>query len=191
VRITKTTNGRIISQHPKEKGNDMNRRTDGRLRGWFSWALITIAALVSTAPLRAQVHDTTLKGNGTNASPLGVNIPLALNYNSCFFVCNIYALGVTTTLANTNAVSGSATSGTGVVGTSSSTGNGVSGTSVNGYGVSGISTYSAGVYGQSTAGSNAGVYGYNSSPAGTAVYGQDNSNPLGYGSLPLPTSERL
>jgi hypothetical protein len=135
------------------------------------------------APLSAQVHDGTLKGSGTNASPLGVNIPLILSYNNCGMFCSIYGLEVTTTLANTNAVYGSATSGSGVFGTASANGNGVTGTSVNGYGVSGASTFGAGVYGQTTGGGSgsSGVWGYSTSGGGTAVYGQDNGTST-YGS---------
>jgi hypothetical protein len=50
----------------------MNRDTQYRSPGWFSWTLVTLAvAAFSAAPSSAQVHDTTLKGSGTNTSPLG------------------------------------------------------------------------------------------------------------------------
>jgi hypothetical protein len=48
MRITKTRTWRTGSQHlnqKREKEDDMNRRTEGRLRGWFSWTVITIAVL--------------------------------------------------------------------------------------------------------------------------------------------------
>jgi hypothetical protein len=106
-----------------------------------------------------------------------VNIPLALNYNACSLVCNIYALGVTTTLANTNAVYGSATTGSGVYGTASSSGNGVSGTaSGTGNWVYGTSSGGAGVYGIANAW---GVWGESTVNGGTGVEGLTNGQGIG------------
>jgi hypothetical protein len=128
----------------------------------------------SAAPSRAQVHDGTLTGSGTQASPLGVAIPLSLTYNCNTPICyTTPALSVTENTANATAVSGKAASGgigvygsgyTGLYGDGTAGGDGVFATGRQ-YGVYG--TGDVGVYGASTD-NNIGVMG--SVTGGTAVY---------------------
>jgi hypothetical protein len=63
----------------------MNRRMSRVHRS--SWAILAAVLAFSAAPSSAKTHDSTLTGNGTPASPLGVNIPLSLNYRCNTPIC--------------------------------------------------------------------------------------------------------
>jgi hypothetical protein len=162
--------------------------------------LATLAVGVSRA--HAQVaHDSTLKGDGTQASPLGVKVPLALNGSAGGSI-----VSGTNTLST--GVYGGSTNGTGVYGYSDNYA-GVQGEGPNGIGVRGFSTSGKGVFGESTSGygvqatsgSGIGVYGggqtgvygesglangdgvvgiCNSGRAAHGVYGQSTSGWAGY-----------
>jgi hypothetical protein len=101
------------------------------------------------------VHDSTLAGDGSSDSPLGLALPLDISA--------VAATDSTAVLTVTN----TSTAGYGVLGVSSGA-IAVIGQNMNGLGVMGISVNSYGVYGtSSTAG---GVWG--SSPYGPGVYGE-------------------
>jgi hypothetical protein len=96
--------------------------------------------------LSSVFHNATLTGNGTNASPLGIAVPLELTANSS------ESLGFTFKATNTG-------NGSGVEGTSVN-GNGIKGRSTNEVAIDGTSTNFTGVYG---GGPFAGVIGESSS----------------------------
>ncbi|HMF10382.1 MAG TPA: hypothetical protein VKJ00_14685, partial [Thermoanaerobaculia bacterium] len=131
----------------------------------------------TTAALASVSHDTTLTGNGTAVSPLGVAVPFSLSSGTG-----------SATIAGLQSGPGA-----GVFGTNFSNGTGVGGTSSSGYGLYGTSSTGDGVYGStngtssygvygsaaSTTGFNYGVYGVSQSTSGTGVFGLTTSG--GYG----------
>jgi hypothetical protein len=155
----------------------------------------TIQTTAATSGIGSVVHDSTLTGNGTSSSPLGVAIPLTLvgsssspilrvtqNGSSFGIAASSNLVGVVGSSTNGIGVRGFTQSGAGVSGASvsfhgvegtSQSGVGVQGTSNSSYGVEGISQNVIGVHGMSTAGS--GVVGESDSQAG--VEGDSNTGP--------------
>jgi hypothetical protein len=106
----------------------------------------------SPSGLTSVVHDTTLSGNGTAGTPLGVAAPLGLSSSN-----------VNPTITGVNSF------GAGVAGTGTSSATGVQGTAATGYGVYGVSN--------GIGPTSQGVRGFSSS--GTGVVGaSDNNNAI-------------
>ncbi len=123
----------------------------------FSWT-----TPVSGGGLASVSHDSTLAGNGTSGSALGLAIPLSYSASSSSPLWY---------LANSGSgpgVRGDSASGIGALGLSTNS-FGVVGSSTNSVGVEGVSTNSYGVVGSSSGSGFAGVYGGNNS--GDGVFG--------------------
>jgi hypothetical protein len=135
---------------------------------------LTIASTGSgTGGLAAVSHDSTLAGEGTGASPLGVAVPLTLsasfNSNGVLTVINSGADDAIDATADDNAVFGFSDTGTGLSGQANS-GDGVDGFSRSGNGINaGTQTGFAGVSASnfSSNADHAGISGLLSSGAGS------------------------
>lgn len=122
----------------------------------------TIQTTAATAGIGSVAHNSTLTGNGTASSPLGVAIPLTLS-GSTFFPQALVTLNQT---GFGYGLLGSTDDGTGVAGISTNS-TGVYGQSNNGFGVWGVSQSHEGVIGSSNSGT--GVFG--GSDNGKGVFG--------------------
>jgi hypothetical protein len=100
----------------------------------------------TTAGIAGVIHDATLTGNGTAASPLAVAVPLILTGAPQQFGG---VITVTNNTVNDAAVQGNAENGIGIRGLSDN-GAGVSGFSINAIGISGGSSGGIGVFGFSS-----------------------------------------
>ena len=106
-------------------------------------------------------HDSTLLGNGTSASPLGIAVPLVFS-------------GTTEILDPLLSVTNNGTSSIGVLGTAPD-GRGVMGVSISGIGVRGFSLDGVGVFGDSNRGDGVHAFG------GTSSVGEGGSGIVGSG----------
>jgi hypothetical protein len=163
-----TLESSIISQADSKIGISTTTPTskltvNGRvesLSGGFRFPDGTTQTTAATSGTGSVVHDGTLTGDGTSATPLGLALPLDLNGT---------LNGLPLIQVTNNGSAGSA-----ILGISSSNGNGVGGSSDVGRGVAGGSTSGPGVQGNSTSGhgveggsfSNAGVSGTSAQFAG-------------------------
>lgn len=137
-------------------------------------------ALTIAAPgaLASVSHDTSLSGNGTGGSTLGINVPLQLSGSAAGSIVSVTNTGAGTGVYGYSpagqGVYGASIDGKGVLGFSSYN-TGVDARSSSGFGVSGQSTFGTGVYGESgtLAGQNPAIYGktFAADPAGIGVYG--------------------
>jgi hypothetical protein len=118
----------------------------------------------TTSGLNKVIHDTTLKGDGTAASPLGVAVPLLLS-------TTLNAdIGVVRVVNNSSGNSSIALDG------ESAGGTGVYGKSTNGVGVTGESTNNTGVIAR---GRVVGVFSVATGPFGTGVQGTGGPSGVG------------
>ena len=133
----------------------------------------TIQTTAATSGISSVVHNPTLTGNGTAASPLGVAIPLTLTGSSTSPILRVNQNGTgfgVEAISSLVGVVGSSTNGIGVRGFTQS-GAGVSGASVSFSGVQGTSQSGIGVHGMSN--SSNGILG--ESDSGPGVVGMSNS----------------
>ena len=135
--------------------------------GGFKFPDGTVQTSSAVGALFAVAHDTTLNGDGTTPSPLGVAVPLILSGaggSEQDAILRVTNTGVGLSVVGRNTI------GPGILGLSVG-GIGVSGESTSFYGVNGVSTDSAGVNGIST--SFAGVSGR--STEGFGVFGRSTN----------------
>ena len=143
--------------------------------GGFKFPDGTVQTTAAVSGLTSIFHDTTLKGDGTSGSPLGISVPLFLSGSTSAGSGIIQAAQT----GAGDAVSGASPSGRGVVGLSQNN-LGVLGSSDNSFGVSGESLNAVGVIGRSGNATfkqlaGVGVYGVSNSSANIGVLGESEA----------------